>query len=396
LAGLAGKTAIVGVSQTQIGRVPGKSAMELNAEAALAALADAGMRPDDVDGLLVFGARADDHVRYQALVAEHLGLPAKRFTDVTKTGGASSAGAVRMSAAMVASGQCENVLTVFGDNVGSGVQHEEMLRKYVDHHHPEFEVPYGPLIISLYALVACRTFHEFGWNREMLAAAAVAERAFAVMNPDAQFRTPITIEDVLRSRPITTPLHLLDCAPISDGAAAVIVTRSETAAEGLKPPVYIRGASGRFSNYYIHSLPDYTNYLLSLARASSDEAFAMSGLDRRDIDAIFVGDPTSICIPFNLVGTGFFEIGEVEKALMAGETGPGGRYPTNTHGGNLSCAHPGTPGQMLHVVEAVRQLRHECGERQVPGAAHAYVHGQAGVFTSHSAVVLSNEPSTDN
>ena len=385
------RSAITGVSHTQLGIVPGKSAMELNAEAAMAALADAGMRPEDVNGLLVFGSRADGHERYQALVAEHLGMRVKRFTDVTKTGGASSAGAVRMSAAMIESGQCDNVLTVFGDNLASGVQKDRMLRKFIDHHHPDWEVPYGPLVISLYALVAQRFFYEYGWDRRMLAEVAVAERAFASLNPFAQFRRPITVEDVLNARPITTPLHLLDCASISDGAAAVVVTRTEDARGLRKPPVYVRGSSGRFSYYYIHSLPNFTSFLLDLARQSADEAFAQAGLERRDIGVLALADPTSICVPVNLVGAGFVTLDEVRDVLLSGALGPGGRLPTNTHGGNLSCAHPGTPAQMLQVVEAVRQLRGECGDRQVTGATHAYVHGQAGVFTSITSLVLSTD-----
>lgn len=391
---LAGKAAVVGIGQTKLGRVPGKSAMELNAQAAMAALADAGLRPDDVDGLLVFGSRADDHVRYQALMAEHLGLPVKRWTDVTKTGGASSAGAVRTSAAMIATGQCENVLTVFGDNLATGVDHKEMLRKYIDHHHPDFEVPYGPLIISLYALVARRFFHEYGWDRRMLASVAVAERAFAALNDAAQFRTPISVEEVLESRPVTTPLHLLDCAPISDGAAAVVVARSDIAKTLSRAPVYVNGAGGRFSYYYIHSLPNYTDFLLGLARGAADEAFAMAGLERSDVDVAFVGDPTTICVPVNLVGTGLVAPEDIREFLVSGQTAPGGRLPTNTHGGNLSCAHPGTPAQMLQVLEAVRQLRGDCGQRQVEDARHAFVLGQAGVFTSFNALVLSTEPAT--
>lgn len=388
---LYGEAAIAGVGQTALGKVPGKSAMELNAQAALLALHDAGMSPHDVDGLIVFGSRADDHVRYQAMVAEHLGMPVKRYTDVTKTGGASSAGALRTSAALIATGQCENVLTVFGDNLATGVDHFQMLRRYIDHHHAEFEVPYGPLIISLYALVARRFFHEYGWNREMLAAAAVAERAFAQLNPEAQFRSPITVQDVLDSRPVTTPLHLLDCAPISDGAAAVMVTRADLAKDGPTKPVYITGASGRFSYYYIHSLPNYTDYLLQLASDSTSEAYAMARCGPEDIDVAFVGDPTTICVPFNLVGAGLATVDTVEKLLRDGSTGPGGSMPVNTHGGNLSCAHPGTPGQMLQIVEAVRQLRGDCDVRQVDGATRALVHGQAGVFSSHSSVVLSTE-----
>jgi acetyl-CoA acetyltransferase len=385
------RAAILGVAQTSLAPQPERSAMDLNAEAALGAVADAGLRMEDVDGLLVFGSRADDHMRYQALVAEHLGLPRKRFTDVTKTGGASSAGAVRTAAALIATGQCENMLVVFGDNIASGVDREQMLLTYIQHHHPEFEIPYGPLIISLYALVARRLMFEYGWTSEDLAAAAVSARAFAALNPDAQFRTPITVEDVLASRMVTSPLHLFDCAPISDGGAAVLVGRAEDGGSTAKPAVYLEGAASVFSYYFIHNLPDYTDYLLGLARQSADECFAMAEVERSDVDVAFVGDPTTICVLANLVGTGFATKDEIGDLVRSGGIGPGGSLPVNTHGGNLSCAHPGTPGQLLHVVEAVRQLRGEAGDRQVDDARVAFVHGQAGVLTSHCSLLLSRD-----
>jgi acetyl-CoA acetyltransferase len=382
--------AIMGVSHTKLGVVPGVTAMDLNAEAAVAAVADAGLRMEDVDGLMVFGSRADDHMRYQALAAEHLGLPKKRFTDVTKTGGASSASAVRTATALVATGQCENVLIVFGDNIASGVDHEQMLRTYADHHHHDFEVPYGPLIISLYALVAQRMMLEYGWTSRDLAAAAVSARAFGALNPAAQFRAPITIDDVLASRMITSPLHLLDCAPISDGAAAVLVGRPEDAEAAPHPAVYVEGAASMFSYYYIHDLPNYTDYLLGMARQSADECFSMAGMERSDVDVVFLGDPTTICVLANLVGTGFSTTADVGELIGSGAIGPRGVMPVNTHGGNLACAHPGTPGQLLHIVEATQQLRGEAGGRQIPDAHVAFVHGQAGVFTSHCSLLLSS------
>ncbi|MDO8210119.1 hypothetical protein [Conexibacter sp. CPCC 206217] len=385
------RAAITGAAQTKLGRTPGKSAMDLNAEAAKAAVADAGMGMHDVDGLLVFGSRADDHMRYQALVAEHLGMPKKRFTDVTKTGGASSASAVRTATSLIATGQCDNVLVVFGDNIATGIDHEAMLLKYIEHHHPEFEVPYGPLIISLYALVARRMMEQYGWTERDLAQAAVSARAFGARNPDAQFRDPITVEDVLASRMVTSPLHLFDCAPISDGAAAVLVSRPEDAEAAGKPPVWVEGAASCFSYYFIHDLPDYTDYLLGMARQSADEAFAMAGMQRSDVDVAFLGDPTTICVLANLVGTGFVEPGELSALLESGGIGPDGQLPVNPHGGNLSCSHPGTPGQLLHIVEAVRQLRGESAAHQVADPHVAFVHGQAGVFTSHCSLLLSRD-----
>jgi acetyl-CoA acetyltransferase len=381
---LQGEAAIVGVGQTRLGKVPGRSAMDLNAEAATAAISDAGMSFDDVDGLIVFGSRADDHTRYQALVAEHLGMRLKHFTDVTKTGGASSASAVRVASALIATGQCENVLIVYGDNLATGMKHEGILQAYAENHHLDFEVPFGPLIISLYALVARRFMHEYGWREEQLAHVAVAQRAWAAMNPAAEFRQKLTVGDVLGSRMVTSPLRLFDCAPISDGAAAVLVARAGSGGR----EIVVQGAGSMFSYYYIHNLPNFTTYLLSLAREASNRAFEMAGLDRTDVDLAFVGDPTSICVPVNLAGTGFVEPADAASFVASGGTAPGGALPVNTHGGCLSCSHPGTPGQLLHIVEAVRQLRGEAGDRQVADAEVALVHGQAGVFTSHCSIVL--------
>src|SRR5262249_46861253 len=152
-----------------LGKVPGRSAMDLNAEAATNAIADAGLSFDDVDGLIVFGSRADDHTRYQALVAEHLGMRLKHYTDITRTGGASSASAVRVASGLIATGRGENVFIVYGDNLAPGMRHEGILQAYAETHHLDFGVPYGPLIISLYALVARRFMHEFGWRDDQFA-----------------------------------------------------------------------------------------------------------------------------------------------------------------------------------------------------------------------------------
>jgi acetyl-CoA acetyltransferase len=385
---LKGAASIVGIGETLLGRVPGRSSTDLNAEAATAAVADAGLNFADVDGLLVFGSRADDHPRYQALLAEHLGMRLKHFTDVTKTGGASSASAVRMAASLIATGQCANVLIVFGDNLATGIPHEQMLLTYAEHHHPDYEIPFGPLIISLYALVADRFMHEYGWTSEQLAAVAVAQRTWARLNPKAQFRDEITVDDVLSSRMVTSPLHLLDCAPISDGAAAVLVAGRSYDASSPNVPVVVAGAGSVFSYYFIHDLPNYTDYLMAMARESADRAFAMAGLERSDVDVAFVGDPTTICVPVNLAGAGFCEAASAGEFVASGAIAPGGTLPVNTHGGCLSCAHPGTPGQLLHIVEAVRQLRGEAGDRQVVDADVGFVHGQAGVFTSHCSLVL--------
>jgi len=388
---LRGAAAIVGIGETELGHLPGSNVMDLYAESARLALDDAGMKKDDVDGLIVFGSRVEDHTRFQALIAEHLGMPLKHYTDVTKTGGASSAGAVRTAASLIATDQCENVLIVFADNLSSGLGTEGILPIFAAHHHTEFEMPFGPLIISLYALVARRMIAEYGWTEEQVAHAAVAARQWAALNPKAALRSPITVEEVLRSRMITSPLRRHDCSLISDGGTAVLMTRADRARDFKTKPVYLLGAGSMFSYYYIHNLPDFTDYLIDMGAESANQAKRIARLECADMDVAFLGDPVTWCVPANLASMGFCSKAEAGKFVASGAIAPGGSLPLNTHGGNLACAHPGTPGQMLNIVEAVRQLRGEAGARQQKKAETAMIHGQAGVLTSHCTVILGTE-----
>lgn len=391
MSGLRGAAAIVGIGETALGHLPGSNVMDLCAEAAKLAIADAGIDKGEIDGLIAFGSRVEDHARFHALLAEHLGMPDKSFTDLTKTGGASSASAVRMAASLIATEQCDNVLIVFADNLSSGLGPDGIIPIYAAHHHLEFELPFGPLIISLYALVARRLMEEYGWKPEQVAHAAVAARAWGVMNPKAFHRSPTTVAEVLGSRPITTPLRRGDCSLISDGGAALLVSRADRSRDLRSRPAYLLGAGSMFSYYYIHSLPNFTDYLIGLGAQSAAKAKAMARIECADIDVAFVGDPTTWCVPANLASCGFCSIEEAACFVASGALAPGGCLPTNTHGGNLACAHPGTPGQMLGIVEAVRQLRGEAGPRQVRDAETAMVHGQAGVLSSHCTLILGTE-----
>lgn len=391
MSGLRGAAAISGIGETALGHLPGSNVMDLCAESARLAIEDAGINKDDVDGLLVFGSRVEDHARFQALLAEHLGMPRKHFTDVTKTGGASSAGAVRIAASLIATDQCDNVLIVFADNLSSGLEPDEILPIFAAHHHMEFEMPFGPLIISLYALVARRLMAEFGWTPAQVAHAAVAARQWAAMNPKAAKRSPLTVEGVLASRPITMPLRRLDCSLISDGGAAILVSRADQARAGPKAPVFLLGAGSMFSYYYIHNLPNFTDYLIDLGVESANRAKQIARMGNSEMDMAFVGDPVTWCVPANLASLGFCSKRDAAEFVASGAIAPGGSLPVNTHGGNLACAHPGTPGQTIAIVEAVRQLRGEAGERQLRKANTAMVHGQAGVLTSHCTLILGTE-----
>jgi acetyl-CoA acetyltransferase len=362
-------------------------------EAAQAALADAGLGIRDVDGLISCPSTVDDHARHHVLLAEHLGMPWKRYTDSSRVGGASSTSAVRDAAAVIRAGVAETVLITCADSQRSYVgRADSPAIKMAHYHSADWEIPYGPLIISLYALVMQRWMHEYGWTAEQIAEVPVAQRYNASLHPNAQERTLITIEDVVNSKPITLPLRLLDCSLISDGGAAMIVTTGERARALKAKPVYVTGIGSAYSYYFIWNLPDYTDYLRMLIKTSADGAFMQAGIDREDVDLGMVGDPADICTLIGLEGMGFCGPGEAADFARGGTLKVGGKLPMNTHGGCLSYAHPGAPGQHLHLIEAIRQLRGGCGDRQVKDAKIAAVHGQAGVVSSHCTLILGKEP----
>jgi acetyl-CoA acetyltransferase len=384
--------AIVGVGEARIGRDAGCTSWELHLEAISAALADAGLSFDDVDGLISCPSTIDDHARHHVLLAEQLGLPKKSYTDSSRVGGASSTSAIRDAVAMIRSGMAHVVVISSADTQRNTVGRSDTPAiKMAHYHNPDYEIPFGPLIISLYALIAQRWMHEYGWTAEDFAEVAVAQRYNASLHPGAQERALITVQDVLDSRLISDPLHMLDCSLISDGGAAMVVTSARRAARLPQRPIYVRGMGNVYSYYFCWNLPDYTDYIRGMIQQSSDAAYAQAGVSPGDIDLAFVGDPAGPCTLIGLEGMGFAGPGQAPKLAAGGAIQVGGRLPVNTHGGCLSYAHPGAPGQHLHVIEAVRQLRGECGPRQVAGARLAAVHGLAGVLTSHCTLILGNE-----
>jgi acetyl-CoA acetyltransferase len=386
------EVAIAGVGEARVGRDAGCTSWELHVEAIEAALADAGLSISDVDGLISCPSTIDDHARHHVLLAEQLGMPLKRYTDSSRVGGASSTSAVRDAVCAIQAGMAEVIVISSADSQRSSVGRADTpVIKMAHYHSLDYEIPYGPLIISLYALIAQRWMHEYNWTPEQIAEVAVSQRYNASLHPNAQVRDLISVEDVVTSKPITDPLRLLNCSLISDGGAAMVVTSAERARSLKKPPVYVHGMGNAYSYYFCWNLPDYTDYLRMLVSISADAAFAQAGIDRKDVDLAMVGDPADICTLIGIEGMRFAPPGESVDFVQGGTLRVGGGLPTNTHGGCLSYAHPGAPGQHLHLIEAVRQLRGECGERQVRDAKFAAVHGNAGVLTSHCTLILGNE-----
>jgi acetyl-CoA acetyltransferase len=252
----------------------------------------------------------------------------------------------------------------------------------------EWEMPYalqGP--VGGYALAASRHMAEYGTTPEQLATIAVRTREWACLNPRARYQEPITVDDVLASGMIASPLHKLDCCLVTDGAGAFIVTSAERARDLRKPPVYVLGAATAHTHMTISQMPDLATTPGAL---SGPRAFQMAGVKPGDVDVLMGYDSFTITQLLHFEDLGFCAKGEGGPFVESTDTGPGGTLPTNTNGGGLSYTHPGMYGMFL-VVEAVRQLRGECGPRQVPDAAIAVAHGSGMVLSCMSTAVLGTE-----
>jgi acetyl-CoA acetyltransferase len=384
------RAALVGIGQSRVGRVPDRSALELQADAALAAAQDAGIRFSDIDGLITTPLRVERWNMPCGVVASALGIK-PRFLATEDLAGASGAAMIHHAVMAVESGQCDTVLCVAGQNLlshGSRAQAVKSMAE-VGSAHPQFEVPYGPLVPSLYALIAQRHMHEFGTTPEQLAEVAVAMRYHASLNPNAHKRELITVDDVLKSNMITAPLHMLDCALVSDGAAAVIVTTADRARDLSRKPVYLRGQGYGLRHSHIGDTEDITT---TGAVESGNAAFKLAGVERSDIDVAQIYDCFTITLIVELEDLGFCPKGEGGRFVEGGRIRVGGELPVTTHGGLLSGGHPGLPGGFFHVVEAVRQLRGDAGARQVENAQLALVHGNGGVASVHCTLILGNSP----
>jgi acetyl-CoA acetyltransferase len=374
---------ITGVGESPLGKVPGMDALDLQRAAALAALDDAGLKLADVDGLLTTPIRVAQWAMPVGMVAQGLGLR-PGYLATLDVAGASGVAMVHHAAMAVATGQAETVLCVAGQNQLTNVSRAATVAQLasVGWAHPEYEAPYGPLIPTLYALVAQRHMHEYGTTSEQMAEVAVAIRGHAALNPLAHKREPITVADVLASKMITTPLHMLDCAIVSDGAAAFVVS---SRANLKRRAVKLLGQGYGFTHAYIG---DHQGIATTGAVQSGSKAFEMAGVKPADIDVAELYDCFTITVIVELEDLGFCPKGEGGRFVEGGRIRLGGALPVTTHGGLLSAVHPGLAGGMFHVVEAVRQLRGEAGARQVPDAELVLAHGNGGIIGIHCTLIL--------
>ncbi|HUG04071.1 MAG TPA: acetyl-CoA acetyltransferase [Steroidobacteraceae bacterium] len=384
---LRGKAAIVGAADTEVGVIAGMGATELCIDAILRALRDAGIGKDAVDGLVTCNSMAEPLLYHAEAMAEYLQI-FPRYCVSVGAGGGTTFTALHQAASAIASGICSTVVVAMADSLRSGMSRERALAMQSSSGHPEFERPYGAPVPGYYALIARAHMHEYGTTPAQLAAVAVSARKHAARNPAAEKRAPISIADVLESRLIADPLHLLDCSLVSDGGAAIVMTSAERARDFRHPPVYLLGAGEGHSHEHISQARSLTT---SAAADAGRRAFAMAGLGPADVDLAQLYDCFTPVVIIELEDLGFCAKGEGGAFVAAGNIAPGGALPVNTHGGLLSHCHPGNPGSMFALTEAVLQLRGQAGGRQLAKADIALVHGQGGIMSSHCTIVLGRE-----
>lgn len=389
MSSLRGKVAIVGSADTEVGAVPNLSATQLCVDAVCRALADAGISKDDVDGLVTCNSMAEPYMYHAEMIAEYLQI-FPRYCISVGAGGGTTFSILHHAASAIATGMCETVVIAMADSLRTGLSKEQAMAMMSSAGHPQFESPYGPTIPAFYALIARAHMDAYGTTPEQLAAVAVNARQHAARNPHAQKREPISIEDVVNSRLIADPLHLLDCSLVSDGGSAVVLTSAERAADFPHAPVYLLGAGEGHGHEHISQAQSLTT---SAAVESGRRAYAMAGIGPADVDVAELYDCFTPVVLIELEDLGFCAKGEAGAFVADGELALDGALPTNTHGGLLSHCHPGNPGSMFALTEAVAQLRQQAGDRQVENAEIALVHGQGGIMSSHCTLVLGAEAS---
>ncbi|GHO77141.1 thiolase [Ktedonobacter sp. SOSP1-85] len=377
------KAAIVGVAESDLGSTPDKTVLQLQAQAARAALEDAGLGLQDVEALFCAGNWAWSP---NLMLAEYLGIQ-PRYTDTTNIGGSSFEAHIGHALAGIEAGLFEVALITYGSTQrsdrarGRGQPYYRLTEQY--------EGPFGlPAPVGAYALAASRHMFEYGTTSEQLAEVAVATRKWATLNEKAMKREPITIEDVLNSRWIAEPLHLLDCCLVTDGGGAVVVASASRVRQMRKAPVWVLGHGEAHTHNTITNMPDLASH--QAATASGRDAFARAGLTPAEIDVAEIYDSFTITVLLTLEALGFCGKGEGGAFVSGQRTAPGGAFPMNTNGGGLSYCHPGMYGIFL-LIEATRQLRGECGPRQVEGARIALAHGTGGVLSSAATVLLGKD-----
>lgn len=374
------KGAIVGVGElTPLRTTATETTLGQIALASRAAVMDAGLEPSAIDGLLVGPQVGETPMHVPATVAEYLGLRPK-VANVVDLGGATPAGMVWRATAAIAAGMCEAVLCVVGNvRPPAPAKNRNPIR--------EFDVPFGASgANTTYAMIAQAHINRFGTTPEDLAEIVVRERLNAQLNPDAYFHgVPVTVEDVLASEMISTPIHKLEAVMPMAGGAAVVVVSAERARAMGRPAAHLLGAGEYLTHRALSQAPDYSSGPLKIAM---EDALARSGVGLDSLGLLSLYDCYGIVVAVTLEDLGLCKPGDFGRWLADHDTTATGDMPLNTHGGQLSVGQADAAGGMTHVVEAVRQLRGEAGARQIPDLEVALVTGNGATLSEATALVL--------
>ncbi|MDK3257780.1 thiolase C-terminal domain-containing protein [Blastococcus capsensis] len=376
--------AIIGIADSEVGRLPGVTTLDLTARVASAAVADAGLDLGDVDGLITTVPLVGAFPRHAVAVAEYLGIPEQlRHCASVSLGGASALAGLLDAVRLVRTGTCRSVMVLAADTPRSGQDRSASVSAFSGMRHPAWEQPFGMLNVSAYALLAQAYLHRFGLEVEALASMPVAMREHAAGNPRASYREPLSTSDVAASRLVSSPLHLLECSPISDGAGAVIVGQPGSGSSTGKHIGLLGGSQG-----YVY---DHVAYAGDLSRTgcslSSRRALDAAAVGVDDVDVALLYDSYSITLALELEEIGICPPGGAPEFVASGGISLGGRMPTNTHGGLLSHAHCGGAAGIHHITESVRQLSGQAAN-QVTGATVALLHAEGGILSANCTAVL--------
>jgi acetyl-CoA acetyltransferase len=375
--------AIVGAAETtELGKIPQLSELQLHADAALNTMADAGIGPGDIDGVATAGESP-------VAIAHYLGIT-PHWLDGTAVGGCSFLIHVRHAVAAIRAGLCHTVLVTHGESGRSRTGKAPRVTNPASLQ-GQFELPYGPVgPPTLFTLPVLRYMKDTGMTHEQLAMVAVVQREWAARNPRASYRDPISVEDVLASRVIAYPFHLLECCLVTDGGGALILTSAERARDFPTTPVYVVGTGESGETPMVSQMQDLTSS--KAFRISGRLAFEEAGIAHADVDHLMIYDAFAHLPIYGLEDLGFVGRGEAASFIWERNTAPGGSLPLNTNGGGLSYMHSGMYG-MYALQESVRQLRGTAAA-QVPDPTISVAHGVGGMFAASSTIVLSSEASS--
>lgn len=371
---------LVGSGLTRYGRHEGRTSLDLMAQAATQALQDASLARADIDGLLCGYSTTMPHLMLATVFAEHFGLH-PRYAHAVQMGGATGLGLVMLAHHLVASGAAKRILVVAGENRMTGQSRDSVVQVLAQVGHPVYEVPLGASIPAYYGLVASRYMHAFGNTERDFAALAVLMRQHASRHEGAQFRTPITEDEVLASRAIAAPLKLLDCCATADGACAVIVSAEPTGAHAVR----IAGSAQHHNAQHISAMDDLTDLG---AGSCTARALQAAGRTLADVEIAGIYDSFTITLTMLLEEIGLAPRGRAGQWAREGRFGRDGAVPLNLHGGLLSYGHCGVAGAMAHLAETHLQMTGRAGDRQAPRAGVALLHADGGVLSSHVSLVM--------